>query len=61
MNTSKANRATFVEVFGSIKFDEKREKPTTGHWPNTGFAVNKSTHNGTATSEDHKQAVRSSN
>ena len=60
MNTRANSKATFVEVFGSIKFSGR---PTARHsrpWPRIGFAVNKSMHVGEAQLEDGK-LVRSSN
>ena len=55
------NRATFVEVFGSIKFDRKQSSNASAQWPQPGFAVNKTTHQGEAAPDDYKQLVRSSN
>jgi hypothetical protein len=60
MNTSANGKATFVEVFSSIKFPGKRNLQPSRPWPRTGFAVNKSTHVGEALTEDGK-LVRSSN
>ena len=60
MNTSANGKATFVEVFGSIKFSGKPTPRPSRPWPRTGFAVNKSTHVGEAQLEEGK-LVRSSN
>ena len=60
MNTSANGKATFVEVFGSMKFSGKPNLRPSRPWPRTGFAVNKSTHVGEAILEDGK-LVRSSN
>jgi hypothetical protein len=60
MNTRAHGKATFVEVFGSIKFSRKPTAQPSVPWPRTGFAVNKSTHVGEAYLEDGK-LVRSSN
>ena len=55
------HKATFVEVFGSIKFGSGKDGKAVKRWPQPGFAVNKSTHNGDAASDDQKQLIRSSN
>ena len=60
MNSRANGKATFVEVFGSIKFSGKRSAIHSRPWPRTGFAVSKSTHVGEANLEDGK-LVRSSN
>ena len=60
MTTTAHGKATFVEVFGSIKFTGKQVERSSRPWPRTGFAVNKSTHVGEAQLEDGK-LVRSSN
>ena len=61
MNNRDSNRATFVEVFDSIKFKRKTIERPNGHWPPLGFAVNQSSHDGEAASDDYKQPIRSSN
>lgn len=60
MGANKQQRATFAEVFGSIKFAGKRNAVHTRPWPAPGFAVSKSTHNGEDRAEDGK-LIRSSN
>lgn len=60
-HTGGNHKATFVEVFGSIKFNSEKVGKPVGRWPQPGFAVNKSVHAGDAASEDQKQLVRSSN
>jgi hypothetical protein len=56
------NRATFVEVFGSIKFSGNSAANNGRHqWPEPGFAVNESTRLGEAAPDDSEQLVRSSN
>jgi len=60
MNRRDRDRVSAAEVFGSIKFSGKRAEGPSRPWPATGFAVNKSTHSGTALADDHK-LVRSSN
>jgi hypothetical protein len=60
MNSRVDNRATFVEVFNSIKFSGKRRAATAHPWPTPGFAVNKSTHTSANVTDDEK-LVRSSN
>jgi len=54
-------RATFAEVFSSIKFGRKSETGTKQHWPEPGFAANTSTHLGEADLDDYKKALPSSN
>ena len=54
-------RATFAEVIGSIRFNRGRSTRAEAHWPEPGFAVNQSQHNGIAAPDDYKQLVRSSN
>jgi hypothetical protein len=54
------NKATFAQVFGSIKFSGKASAAPARPWPETGFAVNKSTHLGESQREDNK-LIRSSN
>ena len=61
MENRASNKATFVEVLSSIKFDRKQSTSPAGQWPQTGFAVNKSTHLGEAASDDYKELIRSSN
>ena len=60
MKYRNSNKATFVEVFGSIKFSGKQSAAPSRDWPATGFAVNKSTHVGEGLLDDYK-LVRSSN
>jgi hypothetical protein len=60
MNSSANGKATFVEVFSSIKFAGKPTFRPSRPWPRKHFAVNKSTHVGEAMLEDGK-LVRSSN
>ena len=60
MNTRSNGKATFAEVFGSIKFSGKPESTPVRPWPATGFAVNKSTHLGEALNEEAK-LIRSCN
>ncbi len=57
---SSNNKATFAEVFGSIKFSGKASAAPARPWPETGFAVNKSTHLGEALRDEYK-LIRSSN
>ena len=59
--TGSSHRATFVEVFGSIKFDSGKAGESVKRWPQPGVAVTKSTHIGDAASDDQKQLIRSSN
>ena len=54
-------RATFAEVIGSIRFDQDQSANAEAHWPEPGFAVNQSQHNGIAAPDDYKKLVRSSN
>jgi hypothetical protein len=56
-----SQRATFVEVFGSMKFDSGKAGESARRWPQPGFVVNKSMHLGEATNDDQKQLIRSSN
>jgi len=56
----RSSKATFAEVFGSIKFSGKASAAPARPWPETGFAVNKSTHLGESQREESK-LVRSSN
>jgi hypothetical protein len=51
-DSRKEKRATFAEVFGSIKFNRKASSSTDGHWPQPGFAVNRTLHAGIAASDD---------
>ena len=60
MSSRSNNKATFAEVFGSIKFNDKQSSAPAYPWPETGFAANKSTHNGQSFREEPK-LVRSSN
>ena len=60
MNTRSNGKATFVEVFGSIRFQGKPVARSNRPWPRTGFAVNKSTHVGESHVEDGK-LIRSCN
>jgi hypothetical protein len=60
MNTRTNSKATFAEVFGSIKFHGKRSATPSRPWPRTGFAVNKSTHAGESL-RDEQKLIRSSN
>jgi len=60
MGINKQQRATFAEVFGSIKFAGKHTPVSAHPWPTPGFAVNKSTHTSENLSEDGK-LIRSSN
>ena len=60
MNRRDNNKATAADVFGSIKFTGKQSAAPSRPWPATGFAVNKSTHNGQASLDDYK-LIRSSN
>lgn len=60
MSSPSANKATFAEVFGSIKFSGKGSNAPAPSWPETGFAVNKSTHMGDSFADEPK-LVRSSN
>ena len=60
MSSPSGNKATFAEVFGSIKFSGKSSNAPAYPWPETGFAVNKSTHVGDSFADEPK-LVRSSN
>ena len=60
MSSPSSSKATFAEVFGSIKFSSKRSNAPAYPWPETGFAVNKSTHVGDSFADEPK-LVRSSN
>jgi len=60
MSSPSGNKATFAEVFGSIKFSSKGSTAPAYPWPETGFAVNKSTHTGDSFADEPK-LVRSSN
>jgi hypothetical protein len=60
MSSPSGNKATFAEVFGSIKFSSKNSNSPAYPWPETGFAVNKSTHVGDSFADEPK-LVRSSN
>ena len=60
MNAHTHGKATFAEVFGSIKFSSKSESTPATPWPEAGFAENKSTHLGEAYTEEGK-LVRSCN
>ncbi len=61
MNSRTSGKATFAEVFGSIKFSGKSESAAPAcPWPEGGFAENKSTHLGEAFAEEGK-LVRSCN
>ena len=60
MEHRSTNKATFAEVFGSIKFSGKQSAAPARPWPARGFAVNKSTHVGEATLDDYK-LIRSCN
>jgi hypothetical protein len=60
MNSRTNGKATFAEVFGSIKFSGKTESTPAHPWPEAGFAQNKSTHLGQTSAEEDK-LVRSCN
>jgi hypothetical protein len=60
MNSRTHSKATFAEVFGSLKFSGKRSAAPARPWPQTGFAVNKSTHAGESM-RDEQKLIRSSN
>ncbi|MCX2982313.1 hypothetical protein EYC98_15730 [Halieaceae bacterium IMCC14734] len=60
MKTQAQDKATFAEVFGSIKFAGKTSTTSSRPWPKRGFAVSQSTHMGGTSSEESK-SVRSSN
>jgi hypothetical protein len=60
MGVNNQHKATFAEVFGSMKFGSKRSDAPARPWPAPGFAVSKSTHNGEIRPDDHK-LIRSSN
>ncbi len=60
MEHRNTNRATFAEVFGSIKFPGKQSAAPARPWPSRSFAVNKSVHVGEAILDDYT-LVRSSN
>lgn len=55
------SRATFAEVFSSIKFSGNRSANADARWPEPGFADNCSQHSGVAALDDYKKQVRSSN
>ena len=61
MNSRATNKATFVEVFGSIKFSGKPSVANSRPWPSIGFAVNKSTYVGEGQRLEDGKLVRSSN
>ena len=61
MNSRTTHKATFVEVFGSIKFSGKPSVANSHPWPSTGFAINKSTYVGEAQHLEDGKLVRSSN
>ena len=58
---NRSARASFVEVFRSIKFSGQRSANTAGQWPEPGFADNRSQHVGVAALDDYKDLVPSSN
>jgi hypothetical protein len=60
MNSLRKQKATFAEVFGSIKSTGKQAPAPAYPWPETGFAANKTTHIGDSFREEPK-LVRSSN
>lgn len=60
MSQTNSNKATFAEVFGSIKFSKRASNSPAHPWPQTGFAVSKSTHAGQSFADEPK-LVRSSN
>jgi hypothetical protein len=60
MSSRVDNRATFAEVFNSIKFRSSRQPAPARPWPAPGFAVNKSTY-GTEALADDTKLIRSSN
>ena len=60
MSFRTADRATFAEVFSSIKFSRKPSVAPAHPWPATGFAVNKSNRYSTGATDEQK-LVRSSN
>lgn len=60
MKTHMEGKATFAEVFGSIKFAGKKTARSSRPWPNRGLAVSKCTHMDQTPSEECK-LVRSSN
>ena len=60
MDSRSNNKATFAEVFGSIKFSGKRSAAPCRPWPEKGFAVSKSTYTG-ETLRDEQKLIRSSN
>ena len=60
MKNSANAKATFAEVFGTMKFGGKSEIAPAHPWPTRRFAVMKSSHAGQAALEEAK-LVRSSN
>ena len=52
-------RATFAEVFASIKFSGHRSANADAHWPEPGFADNSDQHVGVAALDDYKQPLSS--
>jgi hypothetical protein len=60
MSSQLENRATFAEVFNSIKFRSSEQSAPKRPWPAPGFAVNKSTYGNEALADDNK-LIRSSN
>jgi hypothetical protein len=60
-NNRKEQRATFAEVFDSIKFSGQVSANASAHWPEPGFADNCSQHVGVAALDDYKQLILSSN
>ena len=55
------SRASFVEVFRSIKFSSKRSANGASQWPEPGFVDNHSQHVGVAALDDYKDLIPSSN
>ena len=60
-NRRNENRATFAEVFASIKFSGQRSANAEAIWPEPGFADSSDQHVGVAALDDYKQPLRSSN
>ena len=60
MNRRNIHKATFVEVFGSMKFSGKQPAGAVQPRSATGFAVNKSKYIG-QTRADEYEPIRSSN
>lgn len=61
MSANKQEKATFAEVFGSMKFRGESTRAHSHPWPTPGFASGKSSHGATNSRGDDHKLVRSSN